>query len=96
MAAEFGVPCWRFGVSTYAIIAGGSAILAVYNDPKAAGSQLGVIDIEKSTLTPLKSDFTVFGKLSVVEGEAGDISVLTSAGSSGLPNQVTLLRVSRE
>jgi hypothetical protein len=94
MQAEFGVPCWRFGVATYSIIGGGSAILAVYNDPKAAGSQLGVIDIAASELKPLKSNFTVFGKLSVVEGQGGDISVLTTAGSATLPNQVTLLRVS--
>ncbi|GBF99098.1 peptidase [Raphidocelis subcapitata] len=55
MAAEFGLPPWTLGLRTYAPLpraqsrgqSGGQSrrlVLAAFNDPKAAGSQLGLID----------------------------------------------------
>lgn len=37
MSAEFGSPPWLFGLHSYEVLAGGSAVLAVYGDPAAAG-----------------------------------------------------------
>lgn len=37
MSAEFGSPPWLFGTHSYEVIAGGAAVLAVFDDPAAAG-----------------------------------------------------------
>jgi hypothetical protein len=35
--AEFGFPPWLFGMHSYEVLAGGKAVLAVFDDPAAAG-----------------------------------------------------------
>lgn len=45
MNAEFGFPPWLFGMHSYEVLAGGSAILAVYNDPSAAGRVLFALTV---------------------------------------------------
>lgn len=40
MKAEFGGPPWLLGMHSYEVLAGGQAILAVYNDPAAAGDEV--------------------------------------------------------
>lgn len=38
MSAEFGNPPWMFGVHSYEVIAGGAAVMAIFDDPSAAGN----------------------------------------------------------
>src|SRR5262249_44987642 len=60
MAAEFGVPQWNFGASTYAC-AGPDRIVCSY----AGGglSQLAVLNLKTRKLRPLKLPFTEFGSV---------------------------------
>jgi hypothetical protein len=38
MSAEFGSPPWLFGLHSYEVLQGGAAVLAVFDDPAAAGA----------------------------------------------------------
>lgn len=97
MSAEFGSPPWLFGLHSYEVIAGGAAILAVFSDPAAPGSQLGVIDIKSKSLTRLETGYTSFGRLAVV-GEGvhdadRDLTIVTIAGSASKASVVVQLQV---
>ncbi|KAF8061339.1 dapb3 [Scenedesmus sp. PABB004] len=93
MAAEFGQPPWLVGQQSYQVIAGGAAVVAVFDDPAAAGSQLGVVDTAASALTVLDTGFTSFGRLCVAERPGGGLSVVTTAGSASAPQAVVQLTV---
>ena len=60
MAAEFGVPQWQLGASTYAF-AGPDRIVCAYSE--AGLGKLAVLDLASETLTPLDTPFTEFGSL---------------------------------
>jgi dipeptidyl aminopeptidase/acylaminoacyl peptidase len=57
MAAEFGVPLWRLGASTYAC-AGSNRIVCSYST--AGLGQLAVLDLNNKVLRPFETPFTEF------------------------------------
>src|SRR5262245_25612791 len=60
MVAEFGVPQWTFGASTYAC-AGPNLLLCSYN--KDGLGRLALLDLKSKKLQPLKLPFTDFGSV---------------------------------
>jgi dipeptidyl aminopeptidase/acylaminoacyl peptidase len=60
MAAEFGLPQWNLGTSSYAF-AGHERIVCAYSE-KGLG-RLGVLDLSSATLTALDLPFTEFGSV---------------------------------
>lgn len=91
MAAEFAAPMWQFGQRPFHVLSSGR-ILAVYNDPKKAGSTLALIDPASKAVQELDSPFTSYGTptLALHEG-AGGIQVAVVAGSALQPPAVVLL-----
>jgi dipeptidyl aminopeptidase/acylaminoacyl peptidase len=65
MAAEFGVPQWNLGMSTYACV-GSDRIVCAYSS--AGLSRLAVLDLKSKTLAPIKTPFTEFAAVRA-EGE---------------------------
>src|SRR5262249_8050776 len=57
MAAEFGLPLWRLGASTYAC-AGPDRIVCAYST--GGLGQLAVLDLKDKALRPLENPFTEF------------------------------------
>jgi dipeptidyl aminopeptidase/acylaminoacyl peptidase len=83
MAAEFGVPQWNLGVSTYAC-AGPDRIVCASS---AAGlGQLAVLHLKSRTLQPLKTPFTEFGSV-----QADGDRVVFRAGSPNHPVSIVAL-----
>ena len=60
MAAEFGLPQWLFGASTYAF-AGPERIICSYS--QGGLGYLATLDLANETLTPIDIPFTEFGSL---------------------------------
>jgi dipeptidyl aminopeptidase/acylaminoacyl peptidase len=60
MAAEFGVPLWQFGVSTYAF-AGADRIVCAYSENGLG--RLAVLNLASGDLTPFDTPFTEFGSV---------------------------------
>jgi dipeptidyl aminopeptidase/acylaminoacyl peptidase len=60
MAAEFGVPQWNLGMSTYACV-GSDRIVCAYSS--AGLARLAVLDLKNKTLAPIKTPFTEFGSV---------------------------------
>jgi dipeptidyl aminopeptidase/acylaminoacyl peptidase len=60
MQAEFGVPQWNFGMSTYAF-AGARKILCAYT--KAGLGQLAILDLASGSLQAIETEFTEFGSV---------------------------------
>jgi dipeptidyl aminopeptidase/acylaminoacyl peptidase len=60
MAAEFGVPQWNLGMSTYACV-GSDRIVCAYSS--AGLTRLAVLDLKNKTLAPIKTPFTEFGSV---------------------------------
>jgi dipeptidyl aminopeptidase/acylaminoacyl peptidase len=83
MAAEFGVPQWQLGASTYAF-AGGDRIVCAYS--QGGLGRLATLDLARGTLTPLDLPFTEFGS---VRAE-GDRAVFR-AGAPDHPASVVAL-----
>jgi dipeptidyl aminopeptidase/acylaminoacyl peptidase len=81
--AEFGVPLWQLGASTYAF-AGPDRIVCTYSE-RGLG-QLAVLDLARETLMPLDTPFTEFGS---VRAE-GDRAVFR-AGSTSHPASIVAL-----
>jgi dipeptidyl aminopeptidase/acylaminoacyl peptidase len=73
MAAEFGVPQWQFGMSTYAF-AGGDRIVCAYSE--AGLGRLALLDPARGTLSPIATPFTEFGS---VRAEGGRVVFRTGA-----------------
>jgi dipeptidyl aminopeptidase/acylaminoacyl peptidase len=65
MAAEFGVPQWNLGLSTYACV-GRDRIVCAYSS--AGLSRLAALDLKNKTLAPIKTPFKEFGSVRA-EGE---------------------------
>jgi dipeptidyl aminopeptidase/acylaminoacyl peptidase len=60
MAAEFGVPQWNLGMSTYACV-GSDRIVCAYSS--AGLTRLAVLDLKNKTLAPIKTPFTELGSV---------------------------------
>jgi dipeptidyl aminopeptidase/acylaminoacyl peptidase len=60
MAAEFGVPQWNLGMSTYAC-AGSDRIVCAYS--VAGLGRIAVLDLNSKTLRPIETPFTEFGSV---------------------------------
>ena len=83
MAAEFGVPLWKLGVTTYAC-AGSERIVCAYS--KSGLGQLAVFDLKGKVLRPFKTPFTEFSSVRV----NGDRAVFR-AGASNHPASIVML-----
>ena len=84
-AAEFGLPQWAFGLSTYAFVAP-SALLCTYAEKGV--SYLAELDTETLELRPVETPYTWFSGIRGARGRA-----VFLAGSPTLPSQVVLLDV---
>src|ERR1700704_6426040 len=60
MEAEFGVPQWNFGMSTFAF-AGARRIICAY--VKGGLGHLATLDLASGSLLPIETDFTEFGSI---------------------------------
>jgi dipeptidyl aminopeptidase/acylaminoacyl peptidase len=83
MAAEFGVPLWRLGATTYAC-AGSDRIVCAYS--KAGIGQLAVLDLKDGVLRPLETPFTEFSSVRVNGHRA-----VFRAGASNHPASIVTL-----
>jgi dipeptidyl aminopeptidase/acylaminoacyl peptidase len=83
MAAEFGLPQWVFGMSTYAF-AGPERIVCTYS--QGGLGCLAVLDLANATLTPVATPFTEFGSMRA----AGDRAVFR-AGAPDHPASIVSL-----
>jgi dipeptidyl aminopeptidase/acylaminoacyl peptidase len=83
MEAEFGMPMWQFGMSTYAF-AGDGSILALYMSGGAM--HLGRLDVATGALVPISTPYTSMGSLRV----SGEKAVFVAAAPS-IPQEVALL-----
>ena len=64
--AEFAGPAWMFGNRSFQLLPDGR-LLAKYSDPKAAGTQLSVIDPKTGSLTDLQTPYSSYSSLSVTQ-----------------------------
>jgi dipeptidyl aminopeptidase/acylaminoacyl peptidase len=86
MAAEFGVPQWSLGTSTYAF-AGIDRIVCAY---AAAGlGRLAVLDLKSGALQPIETPFTDFGSV-----QADGDRVVFRAGAPNHPVSIVALDLS--
>ncbi len=83
MEAEFGVPLWSLGASTYAF-AGSDRIVCAYSQDGLG--RLAVLDLKREALTPIDTPFTDFGSVKA----AGD-GVVFRAGASDRPASIVAL-----
>jgi dipeptidyl aminopeptidase/acylaminoacyl peptidase len=83
MEAEFGLPQWSLGTSTYAF-AGANRIVCAYSH--AGLGRLAVLDLSSQTLHPLETPFTEFGSVRA----AGD-RVVFRAGAPDQPSSIVVL-----
>ena len=83
MAAEFGVPLWKLGATTYAC-GGSERIVCAYS--KAGLGQLAVLDLKGKVLRPFKTPFTEFSSVQI----NGDRAVFR-AGASNHPASIVML-----
>src|SRR5439155_13007831 len=67
MAAEFGLPQWLLGMSTYAF-AGPERIVCTYS--QGGLGFIGVLDLANGTLMPVATPFTEFGSMHAVGDRA--------------------------
>jgi dipeptidyl aminopeptidase/acylaminoacyl peptidase len=83
MVAEFGVPLWNLGASTYAC-AGSDRIVCSYS---AAGlGQLAVLDLKERALRPFETPFTEFGFV-----RANGNGAVCRAGAPNHPASIIML-----
>jgi dipeptidyl aminopeptidase/acylaminoacyl peptidase len=83
MAAEFGVPQWSLGASSYAC-AGTDRIVCAYST--AGLGRLAVLDLKSKTLRPLETPFTEFGSV-----QADGNRVVCRAGAPNHPASIIAL-----
>src|SRR6266511_2190324 len=83
MAAEFGLPQWLLGMSTYAF-AGPERIVCTYS--QGGLGCLAVLDLANETLTPVATPFTEFGSMRA----AGDRAVFRAGAPDHPPSIVAL------
>ncbi|KAI7838093.1 hypothetical protein COHA_008101 [Chlorella ohadii] len=94
MEAELAAPMWVFGQKPYHVLRDGR-ILAVFSDPKEAGSTLALIDPASGSMTRLDTPFTSYSgpTLAVHESPEGGVRVSAAAGSALQPAAIALLEV---
>lgn len=80
MEAEFGLPQWVFGMSTYAFVAPDRIVCVYYKE--GLGS-LAVVDLATGVLTPIPTPFTEFASVQ----RAGDAIVFRGA-APGIPTSI--------
>ena len=83
MEAEFGLPQWMFGMSSYAF-AGRGRIVCTYS--KAGLGQLALLDLASGSLRPIETPFSEFGSL-----RADGDRVVFRAGAPNLPTSIVAL-----
>ena len=83
MQAEFGVPQWNFGMSTYAF-AGRGRIVCVFT--KAGLGQLATLDLVSGSLQAIETGFTEFGSV-----RADGDRVVFRGGASDRPTSIVTL-----
>jgi WD40-like Beta Propeller Repeat len=83
MAAEFGVPLWRLGASTYAC-AGSNRIVCAYST--GGLGQLAVLDLKGKSLRPFETPFTEF---SFVRADGNN--AVCRAGAPNHPASIVML-----
>ena len=83
MQAEFGVPQWNFGMSTYAF-AGRGRIVCVF--AKAGLGQLATLDLASGSLQAIETGFTEFGSV-----RADGDRVVFRGGASDRPTSIVTL-----
>jgi len=83
MQAEFGLPQWQLGTSTYAF-AGGDRIVCTYSI-KGLG-RLAVLELASAKLNPVETAFTEFGSV-----RADGDCVLFRAGAPDHPTSIVML-----
>jgi dipeptidyl aminopeptidase/acylaminoacyl peptidase len=83
MAAEFAVPLWKLGATTYAC-AGSDRIVCAYS--KDGLGQLAVLHLKDKVLRPLATPFTEFSSVRV-NGDRG----IFRAGASNHPASIVML-----
>jgi dipeptidyl aminopeptidase/acylaminoacyl peptidase len=83
MAAEFGLPQWNFGMSTYACV-GSDRIVCAYSS--AGLGRLAVLDLRSKTLAPIATPFTEFGS---VRADGGRVAF--RAGAPDHPASIVAL-----
>ena len=83
MQAEFGVPQWNFGMSTYAF-AGRGRIVCVFT--KAGLGQLATLDLASGSLQAIETGFTEFGSV-----RADGDRVTFRGGASNRPTSIVML-----
>jgi dipeptidyl aminopeptidase/acylaminoacyl peptidase len=84
--AEFGVPQWRFGMSTWGFTGEGEQILCAYQEKGFA--QLGLLDPDAKKLQPISLPFTDYSQLGVGKGFAAMLM-----GSQIAPRRVMKLNL---
>lgn len=88
MEAEFGLPLWQFGASTYGVDSGGH-IVCTYCE--AGEWKLAQLDVNTGTLRPIESPFTQFDGIRV-----GGASAIFVGGAPDRPTAVVKLDLSSE
>jgi dipeptidyl aminopeptidase/acylaminoacyl peptidase len=83
MEAEFGVPQWNFGMSTFAF-AGAGRIICAY--VKGGLGHLATLDIASGSLRPIETGFTEFGSIRA----SGD-RVAFRGGAPDRPTSIVIL-----
>lgn len=83
MAAEFGVPLWNLGASTYACT-GSDRIVCTYSS--GGIGQIAVLDLKSKVLRPFETPFTEFGSV-----RADGNRALCRAGASNHPASIVML-----
>jgi dipeptidyl aminopeptidase/acylaminoacyl peptidase len=68
MKAEFGVPQWRFGMSTWGFTGPGEQIICIYQ--QNGFGKLGWLNPESQALKPISLPFTDYSQINVGEGFA--------------------------
>jgi len=83
MTAEFGVPLWKLGATTYGC-AGSDRIVCAYS--KAGRGQLALLSLKDKALRPFETPFTEFSSVQV----SGNRAVFR-AGASNHPASIVVL-----
>ena len=76
--AEFGLPQWTFGMSTYAFVSSGR-IVCSYTE--RGSSRLAILDTQRGALEPLETPYSSIAYVRAAEGD-GEASSVVFRGSS--------------
>jgi len=85
MEAEFGLPQWAFGMSTYAFLSPARIACVLI---ERGVYRLGILDAETGELAEVETPYSVFGSL---RADAGSGGILFKAGSTTDPTRIVRL-----